>query len=111
MELDKLKLEENNRREQREKEMELEKLKLEREFNLRELEITNARPHTLAHEHFDILKHARLVPLFNQQQIDSYFSSFEKVAIRNSWPKDRWVTLLQGVLTGCNILNSVLFRG
>ena len=92
MELEKLKLEENNRREQREREMELEKLKLEKEFKLRELEITNVRPPTLAHEHVDITKYARLVPLFNEQ-VDSYFSSFEKVAIMNSWPKDRWVTL------------------
>ena len=40
------------------------------------------------------------MPLFNEQQVDSYFSSFEKVAIMNSWPKDRWVALLQEVLTG-----------
>ena len=84
MELQKLKLKENNMREQREREMELEKLKLEREFKLRELEITNARPPTLGHEHFDITKHARLVSLFNEQQVDSYFSSFEKVAMMNS---------------------------
>ena len=66
--------------------MKLDKLKLEREFKLRELEITNARPPTLAHEHVDITKHARLVPLFNEQQVDSYFNSFEMVAIINRWP-------------------------
>ena len=69
---------------------------MEKEFKLRELEITNARPSTLAHEHFDITKHARLVPLFNEQQVDSYFSSFEKVAIMNSRPKDRWVPCFRG---------------
>ena len=114
IELEKLKLEENNRREQqrekeKEREMELEKMKLEREFKLRELEITNARSPTFAHEHVDITKYARLVPLFNEQQVDSYFNSFEKVAIINSWPKDKWVALLQGVLTGTarNVFDSL----
>ena len=76
--------------------MELEKLKLEREFKLRELEITNARPPTLVHEHVDITQHVRLVPLFNEQQVEIYLNSFEKVVIMNSWPKDRWVILLRG---------------
>ena len=40
------------------------------------------------------------MPLFNEQQVDSYFNSFEKVVIINSWRKDKWVALLQGVLTG-----------
>ena len=76
--------------------MELEKLKLEREFKFLELENTNARPLTLAHEHFDITKHVRLVPLFNEQQVDSYLNSFEKVAIINSWPKDNGLPCFRG---------------
>ena len=40
------------------------------------------------------------MPLFNDQQVDSFFHSFQKIAIMNDWPKSRWVALLQGVLTG-----------
>ena len=81
-------------------ELELSKFQLEREFKLRDLKIANARSSTRSTEHFDVTRHFRLVPPFNEQELDFYFNSFEKVAILNSWPKDKWVVLLQGGFAG-----------
>ena len=58
--------------------MELKKFKLEREFKLRELQITNARSPTHVNEHFEITTYFRLVPPFNDQQVDSFFIRFKK---------------------------------
>ena len=81
-------------------ELELRKFQLEWEFKLRELKITNARPPTHSTDHFDVTKHFRLVPPFNEQELDFYFNSFGKVVILNSWPKEKSVALLQRVWTG-----------
>ena len=67
-ELQKLQLEEKKEA----KELELRKFQLEKEFNFRELKITNARSPTHVNEHFDVTKYVRLVPPFNDQQVDSF---------------------------------------
>ena len=80
-----------------EKELEL---KHEREMKALEL---NAR--RIAHEEsiatkFDLGKNVRLVPPFNESEVDKYFQHFERVAQNLKWPIDQWPLLLQSVLRG-----------
>ena len=49
---------------------------------------------------FDITKHIRLVPPFQDVEVDKYFLHFEKVAENLKWPKHYWTMLLQSVITG-----------
>ena len=49
---------------------------------------------------FDITKHIRLVPPFQEKEVDKYFLHFEKVAENLNWPKEHWTLLLQSVLIG-----------
>ena len=63
----------------------------------------NAR--RIAHEEsiatkFDLGKNVRLVPPFNESEVDKYFQHFERVAQNLKWPIDQWPLLLQSVLRG-----------
>ena len=49
---------------------------------------------------FDVTKHIRLVPPFQEKKVDKYFLHFEKVAENLNWPKEHWTLLLQSVLIG-----------
>ncbi len=49
---------------------------------------------------FDVSKHIRLVPLFCETEIDSYFNDFERISTSLCWPKDLWALLLQCRLVG-----------
>ena len=49
---------------------------------------------------FDVTKHIRLVPPFQEKEVDKYFLHFEKVAENLKWPKERWTLLLQSVVIG-----------
>ena len=49
---------------------------------------------------FDVTKHIRLVPQFQEKEVDKYFVHFEKVAENLNWPKEHWTLLLQSVLIG-----------
>ena len=49
---------------------------------------------------FDPARNTRLVPPFQEKEVDKYFAHFEKVTDGLSWPKDNWVLLLQSVLVG-----------
>jgi len=55
---------------------------------------------TSASSAFDISKHIRFVPPFQENEVDKYFLHFEKVATSLEWPKDVWTLLLQSVLVG-----------
>ena len=50
--------------------------------------------------HFDVTKHIRLVPPFQEKEVDKYFLHFEKVAENLKWPKEHWTLLLQSVVIG-----------
>ena len=76
----------------------------EREYNLRmkELEMQDkakTKPLDLG-THFDVTKHIRLVPPFQEKEVDKYFLHFEKVAENLKWPKEHWTLLLQSVVIG-----------
>ena len=49
---------------------------------------------------FDVTKHIRLVPPFQEKEVDKYFLHFEKVAENMKWPKEHWTLLLQSVVIG-----------
>ena len=49
---------------------------------------------------FDPARNIRLVPPFQEKEVDKYFGHFEKVADSLNWPKESWVLLLQSVLVG-----------
>ena len=109
---------------QRARDLRLAELKEARE--LRELELKakqekallEAEKEAAAHEHelkmaslgkhspsdkasaFDPARNIRLVPPFQEKEVDKYFAHFEKVADSLNWPKESWVLLLQSVLVG-----------
>ena len=93
-------------REEREKEREREReeREKEREFQLkmREIEMqerANQSKQKIEYN-FDVTKHIRLVPPFQEKEVDKYFLHFEKVAENLNWPKEHWTLLLQSVLIG-----------
>ena len=93
-------------REEREKEREREReeRKKEKEFQLRMREIEMQeranQPKQKIEYNFDVAKHIRLVPPFQEKEVDKYFLHFEKVAENLNWPKEHWTLLLQSVLIG-----------
>ena len=113
-ELEKLRLEQEKFKIEQERQMQIEREKLkfdseekerERQYNLRmkELEMQNktVKPQPLDFGvHFDVTKHIRLVPPFQEKEVDKYFPHFEKVAENLKWPKEHWTLLLQSVIIG-----------
>ena len=111
METEKLEMEERIAKEKllfQEKEKENERLlqekEKERQYNLRmeELEMQDkvkTKPLDLG-THFDVTKHIRLVPPFQEKEVDKYFPHFEKVAENLKWPKEHLTFLLQSVVIG-----------
>ena len=100
MEKEKLEMEERIQKE----ELEQAEKEKERQYNLRmkELEMQDkakTKPLDLG-THFDVTKHIRLVPPFQEKEVYKYFLHFEKVAENLKWPKEHWTLLLQSVLIG-----------
>ena len=97
---------EEREREERENErkMEREEREKKREFQLRMKEIEMQervnQPKQKIEYNFDVTKHIRLVPPFQEKEVDKYFLHFEKVAENLNWPKEHWTLLLQSVLIG-----------
>lgn len=65
---------------------EIEKTRIEQEFKFRELEISR-QDIEVRQQGFDLTKQVRLVPKFQEDVIDNYFSHFEKTAINYNWPR------------------------
>ena len=49
---------------------------------------------------FDPARNIRLVPPFQEKELDKYFAHFEKVADSLNWRKESWVLLMQSFLVG-----------
>ena len=79
--------------------MELEKVKIQQETRLREVDLA-IRGRKESHDSFEVTKQARLVPKFEEANVDGYFTHFERTALNLGWPKECWSMLLQTVLTG-----------
>ena len=89
---------------EKENERLLQEKEKERQYNLRMKEIemqdkVKTKPLDLG-THFDVTKHIRLVPPFQEKEVDKYFLHFEKVAENLKWPKEQWTLLLQSVVIG-----------
>ena len=97
LEHEKLKLEAEER-------IEIEKEKLQFELKMKELELegkSKSKPLPLdSGKSFDVTKHIRLVPPFQEKEVDKYFLHFEKVAENLKWPREHWTLLLQSVVIG-----------
>lgn len=48
----------------------------------------------------EISRLVRMVPPFNEDEVDKYFAHFERVALTLKWPVEIWTLLLQTVLRG-----------
>ena len=106
-------MEEKERERQERIEIEKEKLKFETEekererqfqLKLKEIELHDkSKSKSLpldTSKTFDVTKHIRLVPPFQEKEVDKYFLHFEKVAENLKWPKEHWTLLLQSVVIG-----------
>ena len=115
LEHEKLRLEMEEREKEKQREMEREKLeqqehieiekeKLHFELKMKELELegkSKSKPLPLdSGKFFDVTKHIRLVPPFQEKEVDKYFLHFEKVAENLKWPREHWTLLLQSVVIG-----------
>ena len=49
---------------------------------------------------FDVSRNTRMIPHFNEHEVDRYFIQFERVAVALAWPVEMWTLLLQTALTG-----------
>ena len=104
--LEKEKLEQEERLEIEKEKLRFENEEKERErlFQLRIKEIEfNEKSKSLSSDTskiFDVTKHIRLVPPFQEKEVDKYFLHFEKVAENLKWPKEHWTLLLQSVVIG-----------
>ena len=111
MQFEREKLEKQREMEEREKEkhremlkeIELEKERMHYDIKMKELELSSKSMPPVSFDPskvFDVTKHIRLVPPFQEKEVDKYFLHFEKVAENLKWPKEHWTLLLQSVVIG-----------
>lgn len=88
-------------------ELELEERKAERahQLALRQLELNlssaNIGPLAANRTNFFRVDTAiKLVPRFNENDVESFLIGFEKIAQLNAWPEDKYTAILQAHLTG-----------
>nr|XP_054769551.1 uncharacterized protein LOC129277390 [Lytechinus pictus] len=96
LEMEKIKIEKERIREN----IEMEKMKLEYQLKLKEMQLAHANTNSTkdkSPQGFDVAKNICLVPRFDEEVVDTYFVSFEKVAKRLNWPEEYWTLLLQSV--------------
>ena len=103
MQKERMEMEEREKEKERQIQIEREKIKFDTELRMKELEMQNMtvkRQPLESGVHFDITKHIRLVPPFQEKEVDKYFLHFEKVAENLKWPKEHWTLLLQRFIIG-----------
>ena len=77
----------------------IEKAKIEAETRRMELQFRHDSDENRRNA-FDLTKYVKLVPQFNESDVDKYFQHFEKIAKNLHWPENVWSTLLQSALKG-----------
>ena len=87
------------------KELELHEKELSIQLRLKELDKTKepsvpTERTSTSSVPFDVSKHIKFVPPFQEKEVDKYFLHFEKIATSLEWPQDVWMLLLQSVLVG-----------
>ena len=105
IELKRLELQEREREREaqvRLKELEIREREIAVQIKAKELELatTTVRSSSSASEQFDVTRHIRFVPPFQETEPDKYFLHFEKIATSLSWPRRVWTLLLQSSLVG-----------
>ena len=71
------------------------------ELNLKQLELqAQAQPPAVVHQTFRLDQAIKLLPHFNEQNVEEYLISFEKISDINKWPADRLASILQATLVG-----------
>ena len=99
MELEKFKIEMQFKREEAEREFQLEMKKLElQNANLPAQHSTPQQSHTQFT--FDVAKNVRLLPKFDEGDVESFFVTFEGCAEKLKWPEECWTVMLRTVFTG-----------
>ena len=102
----KLKLQERDKTIQMKfRELEIREKELAIEYKAKEIELEKAKSKVTTVDSeagtvVDVGKHIRLVPPFQEVEVDKYFMHFEKIAASLKWPEDIWTVLLQSVLIG-----------
>ncbi|KAJ8043233.1 hypothetical protein HOLleu_10230 [Holothuria leucospilota] len=92
MEVNKVRLKELEReKEEREMQMQREKVARERGFNPKIGLDTGG---------FDVYKHVKFVPKFQEDNVEKFFNHFEKLGEQLKCPRDKWSILVQSNLTG-----------
>ena len=89
----------------REKELALQEREMQLQLQLKELEVSKAATPVSTESlptiaPFDVSRQVRLVPPFQEQEVDKFFRHFEKVAANLHWPAEAKTMLLQSVLVG-----------
>ena len=92
--------ERKERKEKEEREFELRKLELEHQLKIKELELGSKKGKEKGSIDFELAKNVRLVPKFNEHDVETYFLLFEKTAKSLSWPEKYWPLLLQSTFVG-----------
>ena len=98
-----MEMEEREKEKERQIQIEMEKLEFDTGLRMKELEMHNMtvkRQPLDSGAHFDVIKRIRLVPPFQEKEVDKYFLHFEKVAENLNWLKEHWTLLLQSVIIG-----------
>ena len=88
----------------KEKELAVREREMQLQLKLKELEVQKAAPPASTEPPppaaFDVSRQVRLVPPFQEQEVDKFFLHFKKVAANLHWPNEARTMLLQSVLVG-----------
>lgn len=88
-------------REKREHEYKIKDLELHQALRLKELELKARESGVVPSDRpFDVTRNIRLVPPFNENEVDKFFAHFERVATVMKWPRDVWTITLQSIFKG-----------
>ncbi|KAJ8025051.1 hypothetical protein HOLleu_35147 [Holothuria leucospilota] len=91
-------------KEEREMQMQREKEAREHEFRLKQLELGVIKASDpkigLDAGGFDVSKHVKFVPKFQEDNVEKFFNHFEKLGEQLKWPRDKWSILIQSNFTG-----------
>ena len=73
----------------------MEEKRMEHERSMLEIRMKMEYEHGPAGRGFDVTKYTKMLSSFSEDQVDDFFSHFEKIALAEKWPKDSWVALVQ----------------
>jgi hypothetical protein len=78
---------------------------MDRQLELARLNQQNVRPPPVAQ--FRVHDAVRLLPQFDDKDIDLYLSNFEKIAQAQQWPREHWASVLTPMLRGSKALRAL----